>query len=173
MEVKFDGIVDALKLPSYILGALAIASGLLLFLPDNIIRALYMMGFREKYGFTIGIVFVVSLSILLVLLAKQIYKAVTSKGEDQKLIARQVKYLSQLSDNKASLITEFLRQPTRTLLLPLNNGVIIEFQHFFIISPAGSTHLVSMPDPEINFFLQPWVEDRIKENEELRAKYHI
>lgn len=57
-------IVDFLKLPPRILGALSVASGLLLFLPNAIIEKLYMTSFRDKYGFAIGIVFVVSTSIL-------------------------------------------------------------------------------------------------------------
>lgn len=48
--------VDFLKLPPYILGALAVASGILLFLPDKVIKKLYMIEFRDKYGFTIGII---------------------------------------------------------------------------------------------------------------------
>ena len=59
-------IVDFLKLPPRILGALSVASGLLLFLPNAIIEKLYMTSFRDKYGFAIGIVFVVSTSILVV-----------------------------------------------------------------------------------------------------------
>ena len=46
-------IVDFLKLPPRILGALSVASGLLLFLPNVIIEKLYMTSFRDKYGFAI------------------------------------------------------------------------------------------------------------------------
>ena len=46
-------IVDFLKLPPRILGALSVASGLLLFLPTVIIEKLYMTSFRDKYGFAI------------------------------------------------------------------------------------------------------------------------
>ncbi len=171
MEVKLDGIVGFLKLPAYILGALVIASGLLLFSPDSVIQSLYMSDFRNKYGFTIGIVFVVSLSILVVLAAKSIYNAVTYKSRMAKLKANQEKFLMKLSRNKVSLICALLHEPTHTLLLPMHDGIVIELEHYNVITPAGQNHLVSMPDPEIKYFLQPWVEDRINENEELRAKY--
>lgn len=52
--------IDFLKLPPNILGALSIASGALLLLPDQLAKRLYMTEFRDKYGFTIGIIFVVS-----------------------------------------------------------------------------------------------------------------
>lgn len=50
--------IDFLKLPPNILGALSIASGtLLLLLPQKLAQKFYIINFREKYGFTIGIVF--------------------------------------------------------------------------------------------------------------------
>lgn len=72
-------IVDFLKLPPRILGALSVASGLLLFLPNAIIEKLYMTSFRDKYGFAIGIVFVVSTSILVVFLVVIIAKKIKDK----------------------------------------------------------------------------------------------
>lgn len=72
-------IVDFLKLPPRILGALSVASGLLLFLPNVIIEKLYMTSFRDKYGFAIGIVFVVSTSILVVFLVVIIAKKIKDK----------------------------------------------------------------------------------------------
>jgi hypothetical protein len=50
-------------------------------------------------------------------------------------------------------------------------GVVIELQHFGIITPAGQTHLVSMPDPRIKFFLQPWVENKIRSDDEVIRKF--
>ena len=63
----FKEFMDFLKLPPTILGALAIASGLLLYLPDDVIKRLYMESFRSNYGFIIGIIFVISISILVML----------------------------------------------------------------------------------------------------------
>ena len=64
--------IDFLKLPPNILGALSIASGALLLLPDQLAKRLYMTEFRDKYGFTIGIIFVVSTAILIVLIVRYI-----------------------------------------------------------------------------------------------------
>lgn len=163
--------IDFLKLPSYILGALAIASGILLFAPENVIQMLYMTGFRAKYGFSIGIVFIVSVSILAVLLVKLVYGSISKKHDSKKLKENQEKYLLQLTGEKVELINAFLQEPTHTLMLPMNNGLVIELQYYHVISRAGNTHLVSMLDPRINYFLQPWVHERIKGNEELQRKF--
>jgi len=56
-----------------------------------------------------------------------------------------------------------------TYVLPFT---VIELQHLQIITPAGQTHLVDMLDPQIQFFLQPWVIQRINNDDELRQKFY-
>lgn len=163
--------VDFLKLPPYILGALAVASGILLFLPDKVIKKLYMIEFRDKYGFTIGIIFIVSLSILTILLVLKIYHFFYDKRLDKKVAEGQLKYLKNMSRDKVMIVNAFLQERTHTLELPVNDGLVIELQHFGIITPAGQTHLVSMLDPRIKFFLQPWVENKIRSDDELMRKF--
>ncbi|HEQ8316790.1 TPA: superinfection exclusion B family protein, partial [Streptococcus pyogenes] len=54
--MNFDfKIVDFFKLPTKIMCAISIATGLVLFLPDSFIQKMYMIDFRKKYGFTIGL----------------------------------------------------------------------------------------------------------------------
>ena len=73
---------------------------------------------------------------------------------------------------QVTIIREFLREPTHTLPLPMNNGLVIELQHLQILTPAGQTHLVSMLDPQINYFLQPWVIKKINSDEELKRIFY-
>lgn len=164
--------LDFIKLPTYLLGALAIASGILLFAPDSVIQLLYMTEFKENYGFTLGIVFITSISILAVLIVKLVYGGISEKHNLKKLKAAQAKFLMNIGNEKVEVINAFIQQPTHTLMLPMNDGLVIELQHYKVISPAGQTHMVSMPDPQITFFLQPWVLERIKENEELQTKFY-
>lgn len=163
--------IDFLKLPPNILGALAIASGILLFLPDQIAKKLYIIEFRNKYGFTLGIVFIVAIAILMILLIGKIYHKIYNKKKSEQLIKAQIKYLMNMNPEQVTVIREFIDEPTHTLPLPYNNGLVIELQHYFIITPAGQTHLVDMLNPQIEYFLQPWVIQRIKENEQLQQKF--
>ncbi|WP_320927880.1 superinfection exclusion B family protein [Hungatella sp.] len=164
--------IDFLKLPPNILGALSIASGALLLLPDKLAEKLYMTEFRDKYGFTIGIIFVISTAILIVLLGSKVYHYFHDKSSSKKLVEAQIKYLKQMNPEQVAVIREFIQEPTHTLPLPCNNGLVIELQHFQIVTPAGQTHLVNMLDPQINYFLQPWVIQRISCDDELRQKFY-
>lgn len=127
----------------------------------------------QAYGFIIGIVFITSVSILLILVIKRIYKHINNECQAKKLKESQEKYLKDLDYEKTSLIISFLREPTHTISLPMQDGRVIELQYYNVITPAGSTHLVSMPNPQITYFLQPWVKARINENSELRAKFIV
>lgn len=77
-----------------------------------------------------------------------------------------------MNREQVAVIREFINEPTHTLPLPYNNGLVIELQHLQIITPAGQTHLVNMLAPEIKYFLQPWVIQRIDNDDELRQKFY-
>lgn len=164
-------VVDFLKLPPRILGALAIASGLLLLLPDATIERLYMTSFRDKYGFALGIVFVVSVSILAVFLVVIVAKKIKKKYDSKQLKKAQIAYLKRIDGNKVQLIRQLLNESTHTAMLPMHDGLIVELQHCYVISPAGSTHAVNMSNPRINYFLQPWVIERIDNDPDLKVKF--
>ena len=164
--------IDFLKLPPNILGALSIASGTLLLLPQKLAQKFYIINFREKYGFTIGIVFVISTALLIVLLLSKIFHFLYDKYASKRLGTAQIKYLKNMTPEQVTIILEFLREPTHTLPLPMNNGLVIELQHLQKLTPAGQTHLVSMLDPQINYFLQPWVIKKINSDEELKRIFY-
>lgn len=163
--------LDFLKLPPYILGALVIASGILLFAPESIIQILYMAEFKVQFGFTLGIVFITSLSLLAVLVVRLIFSDISERYNTKRLKEAQTNFLMNVDGEKADLIYAFIQQPTHTMMLPVHNGLIIELQYYNVILPAGQTQMVYMPDPEIRFFLQPWVLERIKENKKLQKRF--
>ena len=78
--MNFDfNLADFFKLPTKIMFALALASGMILFLPENIVSKMYMVDFRNKYGFAIGLLFLISFSILIVTVVIGGYKYFSHK----------------------------------------------------------------------------------------------
>lgn len=162
-----------LKAP-YILLTLALCSGLLLFLPDFIVKKMYLLDFRDKFGGIIGVIFLISLCLLLTLLCTKIYSYARTITKRKKDIARKKKYLLKLEENKAKVIKNLLKAPTHTMPMQYNNGVTMELVSYGVISQAGSTQAMEFGyDNEIilKYFLQPWVAELINKDEQLKEKY--
>lgn len=171
---SFKEFIDFLKLPPNILAAISIVTGLVLFLPNKYLEKLYMVDFKNNYGFIISILFLISSAILVIMVTTYIYKKLKNKISDKKLRKYRIKYLLEANENKMNLIKEFINDSTHTLTLPMNDGLVIELSHFYIITMAGGTQLVNMGfDNSVNlrYFLQPWVINLINSNAELKEKY--
>ncbi len=149
--------IDFVKLPPSILSALALASGFIIFAPSALLRRLYFVDFKDNYGFYIGIVFIVSLSILFVYIVGKPVKLISDKLRDKRLNEHKFKCLKELSTDEKELIRQMMSRSHYTMELPVNSGVVVKLQHLYIIGPAGSTHIVNGYDMRIPYFVQPWV----------------
>lgn len=166
--------IELLKLPPTILIAISLVTGLILFLPDIAIGKLYMLNLKAKFGLLIGIMFLLSTIMLLVLLIHYFCKIISKKINNKKLIKNQIKYLKELDKTKTNFIKEFIKEESHTLNVCMNNGSVIELSYFGLISIAGGTQLVNIDfDNSINakYFLQPWVLKRINQDEALKKKF--
>lgn len=166
-------IVELLKLPLYIIGALAMSSGIVLFSPSSFLDKLYLLDYKDKYGSVLGIVFVVSVAILVVQLLIIICKKISNYILDKKLLNAQIRFLKNIDEPKKEILIKLLQSPTHTAMLPMRNAYVIELTNINAITPAGSNHPVdNLCNPRINYFLQPWVYKLINEDQELSKKFY-
>jgi|SRR5690625_196798 len=169
-------IKEILTLPTYILASLAVASGGVLLLPEAFIRQLYLSAFREQYGFIVGIVFVVSTSILIVSFSSWLFRLIRKKWNVKKFYEKGERKLNALNGYQKAIIYMLYQEDNRTALLPLYDGAISELEYNKMIGKVGSTHMVSMLNPAISYMLQPWVIRILDEDTELltsfRHSYH-
>ncbi len=166
--------LEVLKLPPSILGAISLASGLILFLPEEALNALYMVGFRDNFGSVLGPVFILSTSVLTVMLGVFIFKRIVDKVSWKRINKKTEAYLLGADNTKTELIKEFLADETHTLSLPMNDGLIIELNGLGIISMAGNTQMTGPRfdgQLEVRYFLQPRIISIIDNNPELKKKY--
>jgi len=93
----YDKILSILKLPLRIIVLLAIILGLLLFLPNNLIKTLKLEQFIEEYGKYIGITFLFSIGYIVVIFFPWIYKVIKFKGNSKKYIENLKNELNNIS----------------------------------------------------------------------------
>lgn len=158
-NIKF--LPELLKLPIKVIVALCIASGIIILIPDNFADKLYMTNFRDDYGFILGIVFVVTLSISLCYfvfyIVPIVWKKIFSKKENEKVKKGKKKFLKNLNEYELEIIKELIKQPDNTLLLPYNTGIVKKLTYFGVISPVSSENIIVYMILEFLNFLQPWV----------------
>ncbi len=95
---------DLLKLPMKIMVALSIGSGIILFSSDKVIEKIYMLKFREDFGFIIGLLFVISSAIVLCNLAVFTVKKIVDKMNETK---NNVVDIKNLTSDEREIINKF------------------------------------------------------------------
>ncbi|WP_312503707.1 superinfection exclusion B family protein [Lacrimispora sp.] len=173
MNISGD-IANLLKLPVKIMIAIALASGLILFLPDYIIQKMYMVPFRNKYGFTIGIVFCISLSITVVSFIALIYDYCVNKYYKKMFIKKSPERLRKLSSYQQAILFGLFMEDNHTEHLPYNDGAVRILEHSgYILRTSEMTLASDLDSIEFPYTLQPWVIDELSQNKELQNEFRL
>lgn len=171
MNLGFN-IADFFKLPNKIMASLALASGMILFLPNTIVEKMYMMDFRNKFGFATGLIFIVSFSILLITSLATCYKYFLHKYLMIKFKATAKKRLSALDTYQKALIYDLYCEDNHTDELPLHDGSVNFLEHSMMIAKATTQYMVSdLNNACFPYMLQPWVISKLQKDDELLSSF--
>ncbi len=170
--MNFDfNIADFFKLPVKIIVALTIATGGILFSPDLIAKKMYIMDFRDQHGFIIGIIFITSVSLLVIHLSVFLYKLIENTILKFKFEKDSKEILKNLNTYQKSLVCLLYTRDNYTHDLPLYDGGVIFLENSLIITKAATEYLVNTNNPMFPFVLNPWVVKELQENQELLSSF--
>lgn len=171
--MKFDfNIADFFKLPNKIMGALSLASGMILFLPNSLVEKMYMADFRDKYGFIIGLVFITAFSILIISLLLSIIKYYRDKYYKKKFEESAKPRLQALDRYQKAIIYGLFIEDNHTDELPLHDGAVNFLEHGMMIGKATNHYAVSdLNNAVFPYMLQPWVIQKLQEDNELQLLF--
>lgn len=171
MNIDFK-ITEFLNLPASIMAALSLASGIILFSPKNFLSQLFLLDFRENNGFIIGIIFVISLSILLINLIYQTIKFTSTLIAKKRFYSSAEDRLLKLNDYQKAIIYLLYEQENRTHPLPLHDGAIMELEQNYFIGKAATQYMVSdLNNAAFPYLLHPWVSDELNSNSDLLSNF--
>lgn len=172
MKIDFN-ISEILTLPTTIMAALSLASGILLFSPTSLLDQMFMLEFRDRYGFIIGIVFIVSVCILIVNLIYQTAKSISNAKAKRNFYANAEKRLKKLNNYQKAIIYALYQEDNRTLPLPLHDGSVLELEQNYMIGKATSQYMVSdLNNALFPYLLQPWVSDELSNKSNLLSEFN-
>lgn len=171
MKFNFN-LADFFKLPTKIMFALALASGMVLFLPDNIVAKIYMVDFRNKYGFAIGVLFLISFSILAVNVFVGVYNYISNKYSVKKFKATAKERLQKLDDYQKGIVYGLYMEDNHTDELPLYDGAVNWLEQNIIITKTTNHYAVSdLNNAVFPYMLQPWAFEELQKDSELLAHF--
>ena len=170
MSIDFN-IADVFKLPVKIFAAIALGTGLILFLPDETISQIYLSEFRNTFGFILCLVFVISISVVGVTLIIACYNALSSTVLFAKTKKAREKRINNLDDYQKAIVYLLYSEINHTGELPINDGSVHWLEQNLIIGKAASQHFITnIESPEFPYMLQPWAIEYLNNNKELLAK---
>jgi len=120
-------IIEAIKVPAKFIFASFLASLVFIVLPEGLLKQLYLADFAKQYGQYVGVMCVISSSLLLVSVAVRIWSFVLAKKAEQKLRERIMERLNKLDKAEKSVIREFFIQGRDTIELPMDHPVVAGF----------------------------------------------
>ena len=165
-------IMDFFKLPTKIMAAIALATGMMLFLPDTLISKIYLNEFRNEYGFIIGTTFIVSISILIIGIIISIYNYFYQIHKNKKIKENSEKVIKALDDYKKTIVYFLYIQDNHTSELPLNDGAVVFLENMMIIGKATRQYFVNdISNPMFPYLLQPWVVNKLQSDKELLLSF--
>lgn len=146
------------KIPNWIripikvlLPALTIFSGILLFSDDNVIEALYMSDFKEKNGSSLGLIFIITLSLEIVYAFYYLH----DKYKVYNIPKKTAKQLLTGNDVEFWVLASLYNEPKKSALFPMNDGLIARLEGKRYIAKFTQPVDVTM---KLNYYMQPFVE---------------
>ncbi len=168
MSVSIDNITektfDNFKKITPALMAIAILTGMLLFLPVSILEKMSLDNLPNLWKQIIGIVFLLSIALIVTIVVSAVFSSVNQKRKYKKFKENQRKKLQKLSSNQMAIIRELLSSSDKAIRLDKNSGdTTYLLSNLFIHQPEQAFSLGWDNEMILIYVPQPWLLDLYNE----------
>src|SRR5699024_10468651 len=118
---------------TYIMLGISLASGIILFFPEIIIRKMYMFDYRESHGFIIGSIFILFTAILFINLLFNIGRSFSNAKARKEFYEKAEERLNALTDYQKSIVYILHRINNLSMFIPFNDGAVSELNYMGVI----------------------------------------
>ena len=172
MSVSVDSIAektfDNFKKITPALVAVAILSGLLLFLPESILKKMSLDELPVLWNRIIGIVFLLSVALISTMIVFSVISHITDKRRNKRIRVNLKKKLQTLSPRQKAIVLQLLRSEDKTISLDKNSGdTIYLMNNLFLHMPEQLFTLGWNNEMILTYVPQPWLLDLYNEEPEL------
>ena len=148
--------------------AIAILSGLILFLPEDILKKMSLNDLPERWKQIIGIVFLLSIALIGTLLLFSFLSHIMSKNKNIRLKKNLKDKIKTLSPRQKAIIKQLLRSEDKTISLDKNSGdTIYLLNNLFLYMPQQVASVGWNNEMILTFTPQPWLLELYNEEPDL------
>lgn len=148
--------------------AIAILSGLILFLPEDILKKMSLNDLPERWKQIIGIVFLLSIALIGTLLLFSFLSHIMSKNKNIRLKKNLKDKIKTLSPRQKEIIKQLLRSEDKTISLDKNSGdTIYLLNNLFLYMPQQVASVGRNNEIILTYTPQPWLLELYNEEPDL------
>lgn len=171
MSGLLDGIAeksfDNFKKITPALVAIAILTGLLLFLPQNVLRKMSLDVLPVLWKQIIGIVFLLSIALIVTMIVFSLISSIIEKKRDNRVRAYLKNKYKTLSQTQREIILQLLQSKDKTIVLDKNSGdTVYLVNSLFLHMPEQAFTIGWNNEMFLTYVPQPWLLDLYNEEPE-------
>ena len=172
MSISVDNIsektFDNFKKITPALVAIALLTGMILFLPESILDKMALSNLPDLWNKVIGLTFLLSVALIITLVVFSIISRIRDKRQTKRLRENLKKNLKRLSPRQKSIVVQLLHSEDKTISLDKNSGdTIYLVNSLFIYMPQQAFTLGWNNEMILTYVPQPWLLDLFNDEPEL------
>lgn len=163
-------ILKIFELPLSVLFGLAVISGAILLLPQDVLIVLGLNQLPATWRTILGITFLFSIVMWSLRMCIKTLKYFESLYYKAKFAEKFDSNMRNLSPPEGAILVELSKRPTYTAQLPMNDGVILRLSRKMMIQPTSAQHLTD-EFLRISYTLTPIALNYIQNHPEFVKEY--
>lgn len=172
VDISADKVVentfDNFKKLTPALLAVAIFTGLILFLPASILINMSLDKLPDLWRQVIGIIFLLSIALIVAIICWSIFEFIDKKIKYKRFRVNQRKNLQKLSPSQRQIILELLHSNDKTIRLDRNSGDTIYLLNNFFLHQPDQMFTPGWENEMVLIFVpHPWLLDLYNEEPQL------
>lgn len=157
--INLIGMISKSTLP------FTIISGILIFLPRNILTRLNIAEFRDNYIIILSLVFIVCVGFHISAILQKLLKYTGRKVSIKYSKYQTVKYIRKLTGDEKQVLRTYINEQTQTLYLSIENGVVKGLELKGIILRVAT--IGDALDSTFAYNLQPYIYNYLLKHKEV------
>ena len=168
VSIDTNKVFDDFKKLTPALFALMILTGLILFLPQNILNKMALDDLPNTVKSIVGVVFLLSTALTITIILFSVFENIISQRKKKRFITNQIEKIKRLSISQKKILFQLLHSEEKSIRLDPNSGDTLYLKNnLFIYEPTQVFSVDYDNNAIMTYVPHPWLLDLYNENPDL------